>query len=461
MPAIPVIAILDIGKTNKKVFLFNEQYQIVWERTARLAETADEDGQASEDVGLLSAWVQQSMEQVFALDAFSIQAINFSTYGASLVHLDASGNVIAPLYNYLKPYPAALQQQFYQTYGGEQAIASCTASPVLGSLNAGLQLYRMKYEHPALYAHIEWSLHLPQFISFLFTRRCYSDITSIGCHTQLWDFTRNTYHPWVVSEGLHQKLPPLFSDEQTIPCTVFQREVEVGIGMHDSSAALIPYLLAFTEPFVLISTGTWCISLNPFNTLPLTAEELNQDCLCYMEYHGKPVKASRLFAGDEHEQQVQRLAAYFKVPADTYKSVCFDVALMDTLQLLPPAQSIPENGLLRSGFSKRDLQLFVSYEQAYHCLISDILKQQQQSTRLVIQDTPVHRIFVDGGFSKNAVYMYCLAAAFPGMEVYAASVAQATAAGAALAIHAKWNRQPLPGNLVNMQYYTVPQKIPV
>ena len=58
----------------------------------------------------------------------------------------------------------------------------------------------------------------------------------------------------------------------------------VGIGLHDSSAALIPYLMNFKEPFVLISTGTWCISLNPFNEAPLTKEELKSDCLSYMSY---------------------------------------------------------------------------------------------------------------------------------------------------------------------------------
>ena len=39
-----VVAIFDIGKTNKKVFLFNENYQIVWEKSAILTETVDEDG---------------------------------------------------------------------------------------------------------------------------------------------------------------------------------------------------------------------------------------------------------------------------------------------------------------------------------------------------------------------------------------------------------------------------------
>ena len=46
--------------------------------------------------------------------------------------------------------------------------------------------------------------------------------------------------------------------------------------------------------------------------------------------------------------------------------------------------------------------------------------------------------------------MALLAKAFPGMEICAAEVAQATALGAALAVHEAWNGMGIPGNLVKM-----------
>ena len=46
----PVIAIIDVGKTNKKLFLFDEHYKIVFERSARFAETVDEDGDPCENL---------------------------------------------------------------------------------------------------------------------------------------------------------------------------------------------------------------------------------------------------------------------------------------------------------------------------------------------------------------------------------------------------------------------------
>jgi sugar (pentulose or hexulose) kinase len=70
-----------------------------------------------------------------------------------------------------------------------------------------------------------------------------------------------------------------------------------------------------------------------------------------------------------------------------------------------------------------------------------------------LNDSNVKRIFVDGGFSKNAIYMNLLAAAFPQMEIYAASMAQATALGAALAIHSSWNPGALPNDVIELKYY--------
>jgi hypothetical protein len=51
--------------------------------------------------------------------------------------------------------------------------------------------------------------------------------------------------------------------------------------------------------------------------------------------------------------------------------------------------------------------------------------------------------------------MNLLAAVFPHIEVFAASMAQATALGAALAIHSAWNKKPLPNNIIQLQYYSL------
>lgn len=462
MSATPVVAIFDVGKTNKKLFLFDQNYQIVLERSAKFNETVDEDGDPCENLESLRLSVFDSLREIFRNQEYDLKAVNFSTYGASFVYLDDAGQPITPLYNYLKSYPENLKAQFYQTYGGEEEFSRQTASPVLGSLNSGMQLYRLKYEKPNLFRKLKVALHLPQYMSFLLTGQYFSDKTSIGCHTNLWNFQENAYHNWVKQENISEKLAPIVISNEVVPAFFPGSNFKVGIGLHDSSAALIPYLVNFHEPFVLISTGTWCISLNPFNSTPLTAAELKQDCLCFLDYLGKPVKASRLFAGYEHEQQVKRMAEYFQQSPGSYKTMAYNPEIL-TRQLASQQEliqaSLSDNFTTDSIFTKRDLSKFASNEEAYHQLVLDLATQQIGSTGLILQGTPVKRIFVDGGFGKNTIYMNALAKLFPDKEVFAASMAQATGMGAALAIHPAWNDKPLPNDIIELKYYANTQKV--
>ena len=327
-----VIAIFDIGKTNKKLFLFDEHYKIVWEQSSSFDATFDEDGESCENLSQLTEWVFRSLAGLSALPEYTIRAINFSAYGASFVNIGEDGKPVTPLYNYLKPFPEELRKKFYDTYGGEVTLSMLTASPVLGSLNSGMQLYRLKEQQPELFSRIKYSLHLPQYLSFLLTGQACSEITSIGCHTNLWNFSQSHYHEWVYREGIIDKLAPILPSTSVLPLNPVFGEGIAGIGLHDSSAAIIPYLESFREPFVLISTGTWCISMNPFNDSPLTVAELQKDCLCYMSYQGSPVKASRLFAGYEHEQQVRRLADHFHKSAAYAAGVEFDADMVEAMR---------------------------------------------------------------------------------------------------------------------------------
>lgn len=452
MSQIPAIAILDVGKTNKKLFLFDEQYKIVYEQTHRFEEVKDEDGDPCEDLQSLTRWVRDAHSSLQALPDFLVKGLNFSAYGASFVHLNGQGEPFLPLYNYLKPYPPKLKQQFFETYGGEKKMARVTASPALGNLNSGLQLYRLKYEKELL-AYPGYSLHLPQYLSYLVSGQACSDLTSIGCHTMLWDFEQNSYHHWVEKEGVDRRLAPILPSDGVFGAASRWKTYPVGVGLHDSSSALIPYLSSFHQPFVLISSGTWCISLNPFNDSPLTDEELQQDCLQYKTYAGNLAKASRLFAGNDHEEEVKRLAEHFNKAGDYYTSVSYDPEKVRQLKLKLEQESMGAALPGPSAFRQRDLHVFDSYEHAYHQLLMDIMRQQVISTGLVIKGTAVKRLFVDGGFGKNPIYMNLLALAFPEVEVYAASVAQATAMGAALAIHRHWNQQPLPADLIDLKFY--------
>ncbi|MGO3306608.1 MAG: carbohydrate kinase, partial [Sphingobacterium sp.] len=120
---IPVVAIFDVGKTNKKLFLFDEHYKIVFERSARFLETVDEDGDPCENLESLRLSVFDSLHEVFRRSEFEVRAINFTSYGASFVYVNEDGRPLTPLYNYLKDYPSQLQDDIHASYGGTEAFS--------------------------------------------------------------------------------------------------------------------------------------------------------------------------------------------------------------------------------------------------------------------------------------------------------------------------------------------------
>ena len=377
--------IFDIGNTNKKAFLFDEALSIITQEQTTFPEVKDEDGFPCDDLSAITQWMQDTLDRYKTEYGSRLTTLNFSTYGATLVHLDQDGRPVTPLYNYLKPFPNDLWAEFYATYGPEERLSVETASPALGMLNSGLQLYWLKKHHSEQFARIRHTLHFPQYCSYLFSEQLTTEYTSIGCHTALWNYSARDYHDWVKKEDLVRLFPALQSSN-----TSFNKGgLKIGSGIHDSSAALLPYLLRDPEPFMLLSTGTWNICLNPFNAEPLTTAELQADCLNYLRIGGQPVKASRLFLGNMYEEMMEELKAKHSERKD--------------------------------------------YERAHAKLIEELVQMQVEAIRLAQGNTGIRRMYIDGGFVKNEAFVNGLQKALPDFEIIAAEVPNGSALGAALA----------------------------
>ncbi len=425
-----VIAIFDIGKTNKKLLLFNHALQVVYQDELKFPEIKDEDGFECDDIDKIESWISESLDKVLKNTDYEIKALNFTTYGATLMYLDESGKRLTPVYNYLKPMPEGIVEPLYGKYGGMTEFSRKTASPVLGMLNSGLQALWLKKTKPALFEKARSIVHFPQYLSYLFTGKITSELTSIGCHTAMWDFDEQKYHQWTEDEKMPFLQP--VSNYTHFTTVVKDQPIEVGIGIHDSSASLAPYIENSQEPFILLSTGTWCINMNPFNEEPLTMEQLNRDCLCYLGVHQRPVKSSRLFMGHIHEVNVERLCSHFSKDANYFKTVKANEVLMQSIlgsEKIFFSKGVPGDFVDHSV----DLSIFKSFESAYLQLMADLTRELADSVRLIIPENDVTKIiYVSGGFARNEVFVRILATLFPKKKVYTSEVDNATAMGAAL-----------------------------
>jgi sugar (pentulose or hexulose) kinase len=429
-----VIAIFDIGKTNKKLLLFDESFSLLFQNEIVFDEIMDDDGFACEDIDRLLKWINDSILGVVFGNDFEIKAINFSTYGATLVFLDENGNRVAPVYNYLKQMPDGLLDNFYAQQGGIEEFSRKTASPALGMLNSGLQIYWLKNTKPQIWYRVKHILHLPQYISYIHTGKILSDYTSIGCHTALWDFDKMKYHRWLGNEQIDLPAPAANS-------TVFKKNVNgkwinIGIGIHDSSASLVPYLKAASgNKFILISTGTWAINMNPFSHEPLTADQLKKDCLCYLSIDKQQVKSSRLFLGHIHEINALKLSDHFKCSTDEFKKVKTDEALLKQIMLENKSTFFP-NGIPDDYVADFEhIEMFESFGNAYHQLMFELAKFETEAIQLVLEKKDkIEDIYITGGFVKNDIFCSVVATLFKDKKVYSAEIYNATALGAAMAI---------------------------
>ena len=428
-----VIAVFDIGKTNKKCLLFDKGLKPVYTFEESFPEIEDEDGFPCDDLVKIRSWIMDTLEDFKHDQSVQVKAVNFSTYGATLMHLDASGKEVTPLYNYLKPMPENIMASFYDAHGGVNEFSRKTASPALGFLNSGLQLLWLKKQKPDLFSRIRTTLHFPQYCSYLLTGKMVSEYTSIGCHTALWDFDQMTYHPWLSEEDI--RLPDPIANSTLFESNIPGLSFLVGCGIHDSSASLAPYLLQQGDPFIILSTGTWCINMNPFNAEPLTKDQLSQDSLCYMSVNQKPVKSSRFFMGHIHDINIDRLNQHFHLDDKAYKEVRLDKNMARYLK--NHKTTFFSNGIPPGYVDESvDLSAFSSFTEAYHRLMMDLTEHCMKSIRLIL---PAHddtkQVFVSGGFGKNDLFTGLLAESMPDKTLSVSAIDNASALGAAMVIY--------------------------
>lgn len=430
-----VRAIYDIGKTNKKIILFNEDFKIVSEIEEKFPEILDDDDFECDDIEHIEHWIKDSLIVLVNSDKYDLKAVNFTTYGASLVYLDEKGDRLTPVYNYLKPIDEKISESLYKRHGGRDEFCRRTASPALGMLNSGIQPLWLKATRPEVYTKVRHILHLPQYLSYIVTGKIYSEHTSIGCHTALWDFDNMNYHPWIKNYGLN--LPEPVPVETLNEVDIDGKKVQIGIGIHDSSSSLAPYFSSSKGKFLLISTGTWCINMNPFNTEKLTADQLDKDCLCYMSIARQPVKSSRFFLGHLHETALRQICEHFRKSDDYYKKVKTDNQLLENLKSKFNGKKV----FFQTGPYSRDLKEYIdmyefsNFEEAYYQLMNELGDLTLEAINLVLPSVDeTENIYITGGFSKNELFVNLIARAYPSKFVYTSEIANGSALGAALVV---------------------------
>jgi len=174
--------------------------------------------------------------------------------------------------------------------------------------------------------------------------------------------------------------------------------------------------------------------MNPFNHEPLTKEQLDNECLCFLSINQKPVKSSRLFMGHIHDVNLERLVSYFKVDKNYYKKLSPNEQLIQKL-------SSESNGFFLKGVPddyidrEADISGFGTFEEAYHRLVLDLANLNEKAIRQILPEkNDIRNIYISGGFSKNEIFVSCLARKFKNHRIFTSEFENSSAMGAALMV---------------------------
>ena len=197
------IAVIDVGKTNVKLALVD------LERLEELAvvtrPNAVRPGPPYPHFDLEGHW-SFFLEHLAAFhESHGIDGISVTTHGAAAVLLDAEGGLAAPMLDYEHTGPDAM----VEAYDALRPPFAETGSPRLPmGLNLGAQLHWQLACDPSLKDRIAHVVTYPQYWGFRLSGALATDMSSLGCHTDLWRPREGRFSDLPGRLGLEGKIAP-------------------------------------------------------------------------------------------------------------------------------------------------------------------------------------------------------------------------------------------------------------
>ncbi len=235
-----------------------------------------------------------------------VEAIVPVAHGAGVVGIREGVLAFSPM-----DYEWAIPAEVLEDYRSQRDPFAVTGSPALpAGLNTGAQLQFVETQ-----GALDGATLLPwaQYWAWLLSGEMASEVTSLGCHSDLWAPATGDFSPMARRRGWAAQFAPLakagvalgYLKPELARMTGLPASTLVLAGLHDSNAALLAARgipeVARKEATVL-STGTWFIAMRSAQQpLDLASLSEERDCLVNVDVEGRAVPSSRYMGGRELE----------------------------------------------------------------------------------------------------------------------------------------------------------------
>ena len=290
--------VLDIGKSHAKLLLIDAAGAVVERHGRANGSVTSPLGYPALDLRGLTQWVAETLTGSAAARRCT-HAIA-GTHGAAFVGLADDGPAWDPI-----DYEYDGFAQEHAAYQAERDDFAATLAPDLpAGLNAARQLRWMQRTHPDAWARTRCLLPYPQYWAWWLSGVAASEVSSLGCHTQLWRPVEQRYSDICRSHGWADLFAPLrpawhalgrvradFAGKSGLSETGV-----VHVGVHDSNACLARHLHA-GQAITLVSTGTWIVVMAT-GAAPARLDP-SRDMLANVSVRGELVPTARFMGGRE------------------------------------------------------------------------------------------------------------------------------------------------------------------
>jgi sugar (pentulose or hexulose) kinase len=424
--------VLDVGKTHAKLTL--------WTRTgAQLARRtrANVSRQTSHycalDTAGIETWLEATLQEFSTLGA--VTAIVPVAHGAGAAVI-RDGALACPPLDYEQAIPDEVRMRYLPL---RDPFASSGSPPLPAGLNLGLQLYWLEELYPGLLDGDAAILPWAQYWAWLLAGVAAAEVTSLGCHTDLWRPREARPSGLAIARGWARRLAPLRHAADVLglltPAWVLRTglppETKILCGLHDSNAALLDargYREIAGQEATLISTGTWFVAMrspaaDSTAAVPELAEQ--RDCLLNVDVQGRPVPTARFMGGRELELLGAEDQGQSAPAADQARLVEAAQAVIRSGAMVLPTLAPGVGPYPRARFRWQAMPAAPDMR----CAAAALYAALMMDASLSLLDAR-ERILIEGRFAESAVFTRALAALRPDCSIYVTSAHDGVACGA-------------------------------
>lgn len=422
-------AVLDIGKTNVKLQLVDDAGQLC-DSYARKNMSVDAAPYPHADVTGIWQWLLDTL--ACYQRANEISALIVTTHGATAALINTGLSQADGLVLPILDYEYAAINECDRAYRELRPDFAETLSPDLpAGLNLGRQIFWLQQQFPTQFATATHVLMYPQYWAWRLTGQLAGEVTSLGCHTDLWAPRAHRYSSLVEKCHWQRLMPPLQSAWEILGTVSLELAEKIGlrtgckvyVGLHDSNASYLRYLCnsqTGTDSFTVVSTGTWTILMQARGDL--SSLHRRRDTLANCDVYGDPIACARFMGGREYDAICQRLGGNIKTPV-THQDI---QQAIDNLWMVTPDFS-SGNGPYGGMEPKLNCPLpavsAVAIATLYCALMIDQRLNDLQATG---------PIFIEGAFLKNPLLCQLVAQLRSEQTVYLSADDTGTVQGALL-----------------------------